>query len=104
MVLPAEDHNAVEGSYNSEFGELIASTVRTLPLGRSVQPSSSLRSDLPLPVAVQVRLEGLNRAASPSKGLASMRVPLLRITLCASPIWVQPEGAATDFHVLPAGS
>src|SRR4051812_37212431 len=104
MVLPAEDHSAVEGSYNSEFGKLIASTVRTLPLGRSVQPSSSLRSDLPLPVAVQVSVVGLNRAASVSIGLASMRVPLLRITVCASPMLLQPEGGATNFHVLPAGS
>src|SRR5690242_19210237 len=104
MVLPAEDHNAVAGSYSSELFRLMASTVRTWPLGSSVHPSSSLRSDLPLPVAVQVRLEGLNRAAWPSSGWASINVPLLRMTLCASPMRVQPQGGATEVQEFAAGS
>src|SRR5579862_8118265 len=53
-ALPALDHVPVDGLYSSVFGSPPTSTVKTFPLGNSVQPSSELPSCLPDPVIVQV--------------------------------------------------
>src|SRR5882757_3689972 len=91
-VLPAEDQTPLSGSKSSEFVPVKASTVKTFPLGSSVQPSSSLMSALPVTAAVQARVLASRRAASFVQQLASMNVPLASVVLSASPIVVQPAG------------
>src|ERR1700691_2142731 len=65
MVLPAVAHAPAEGVYISELGASSTSAVRTVPLGRSVQPSSALKSLLPVDdTACQVRVLGSSAAIS----------------------------------------
>src|SRR5271169_655004 len=78
--------------------------VSRLPVGRSVQPSSSFSSCLPVPVAVQVTGLRLVRIAScVVQQLASIILPLGNTTLWASPTVLQPVGAASEAHVLVCG-
>ena len=87
--------------------------VRTLPLGRSVQPSSSNRSNLPVPVGVQVRVRGSSSADSlPAlQQLDCMYVPFASTVAWASPMVcgngpkpVKNGGGATGVQVLASGS
>ena len=80
------------------------STVRTFPLGSRVQVSSSLMSNLPLPVAVHVKFDGLKSAAWRVTAWASIICPLLNTMLEASPIEPQPVGGLTVVQVLATGS
>src|SRR5947208_9700378 len=60
-VLPAEVHLPVDGEKISDAVRLdgrLASTVRILPFGKRVQPSSSKMSALPEPHGVQVSVLG----------------------------------------------
>ena len=55
--------------------------MRTFPFGSRVQPSSSLMSNLPVPVGVQVNVMGLKSAAWRVIALASIICPLLNTML-----------------------
>ncbi len=95
---------------SSVVGVSHVSIVSSWPLGSSVHPSSSLGSFLPVPGSVvQFRPLALSSASVVVRiGLdevqfwhawESMKVPLASTSLCASPMFVQPAGGATDCHV-----
>ena len=69
--------------------------MKTVPSCRSVQPSSSLMSNLRAPVGVQVIVLGFSSACCLVSASASMYVPFGSTTLCASPIFAHPFGGDT---------
>ena len=89
------------------------SSVSSWPLGSRVQPSSSLGSFLPVAgITFHVRVFALSNASSTVRsgfvrqvwhGCWSMKVPLARTSLAASPMFVQPGGGATEAQVLVSG-
>src|ERR1700722_18926025 len=113
-VFPANDQFRLVGVNSSVVGVSQVSTVRSLPFGSRLQPSSSLGSFLPCPgMTSQFRPVALKSASSVVRlGLwevqswhawDSMKVPLASTSPCASPIFVQPPGGVTDCHLLLTG-
>src|SRR5690349_12843024 len=94
IVLPAVDQLFVAKLKRSEFGALFTSMVRTVPSGRRVQPSSALKSALPVPGStVHVKALGFNAAICLVSLLPTTKVPLGSTTEGESPMYVQVEGA-----------
>ena len=112
-VLPANDQVWVAGLYSWVSPGAQRATVSTWPFGSRVQPSSSLGSSLPVAgITRHVRFLALSSASSTVKsgfvrqvlhGCWSMKVPLARTSLAASPMFVQPGGGATEAQVLVTG-
>src|SRR4051812_17848556 len=76
-----------------------------VPFGRSVHPSSSNGSILPVPArAVHVSVTGSNFAIRLSIGLARMNAPDGNTVHCASPIVFQPAGGARTDQLFATGS
>src|SRR6202021_3582640 len=105
-VFPALTHFPSSRMYFSACFPLVVSTVKTVPSGNKVQPSSSYESCLFLPVIDQENVWRSNKAAAGGKlqQLASMKVPSGRMTLSASPVEFQPPGGATLIHLLASGA
>src|SRR5581483_4825576 len=113
-TFPANDQLRLTGLNSSLVGVSQVSTVSRLPFGSSVQPSSSFGSFLPCPDRFsQFRPVSLNRAWLVLRtGLEvvqfwhawdRMNVPLASTLLCASPMFAQPPGGATERHLLVTG-
>src|SRR2546423_13876276 len=101
IVLPAVIHVWLERKYLSELGAFLTSKVKIVPSGRSVQPSSELKSLLPVKAsAVQVRVTGSSAAICISSFLPTRNLPSGRTTDCESPIKSQPAGGASEVQVL----
>src|SRR5579859_2472093 len=77
-----------------QLGFCQASTINTFPLGRSVNPCSSVA--LVVLVDVTQLLGPLNSAVSDKQQLACRYLPLPRITLWASPMLGHPDGGAFE--------
>src|ERR1700688_918764 len=105
MVLPALTHLFSEGMYRSECGALDTSKVKTDPSGISVQPSSALRSFLPVALrSVQARVAGSNSAKRVSNLLPNKKWPFGKTADGESPIKPQPLGGSCFVHVSFTGS
>jgi flavin-dependent dehydrogenase len=84
---------------------LRTSSVRTEPSGRRVQPSSALKSLLPVPGStVQVSVFGFSSAILFISLLPTMKMPLGSTTEGESPMYFQLAGAGRFVHVFAAGS
>src|SRR5271165_7008376 len=87
IVLPAVFQDFAESVKISEFGACFTSAVRTVPFGNSVQPSSALKSLLPVPdITVQVRVFGFSIASVFSSLLPTRKFPLGRTSDGESPM------------------
>src|SRR5579872_2446408 len=105
IVLPALSHFCCEESYLSECGALDTSKVRTVPSGMSVQPSSALRSFLPVELSsVHVRVAGSSSAIRRSNLLPNRKWPFGRTVDGESPIKPHPLGGCCMVQVFFAGS
>src|ERR1700730_14119081 len=105
IVLPAVVHFLLANTKRSEFGACFTSSVRTEPSGRRVQPSSALKSLLPLPGStVQVSVFGFSSAILFISLLPTMKMPLGSTTDGESPMYFQLAGAGRFVHVFAAGS
>src|SRR5882757_9402280 len=104
-VLPAEIHFNFVGKYRSAWGAAFTSNVRMVPLGMRVQPSSALKSFLPVEGrAVHVMVAGSRAAISLVNLLPRTNRPFGNTTEGESPIVVHPVGGATLVQVLVLGS
>src|SRR5438876_6662369 len=93
----------------SECGASCTSQVKTVPSGKSVQPSSALKSLLPagpvrpVPTAVQVSEVGSNTATRLSSLFPIKNLPSGTTADGESPIKSQPVGGGSDVHVFATG-
>src|SRR5438105_9324263 len=105
IVLPAVCQVWISGKYLSEFGAPFTSQVKTVPSGKSVQPSSELKSNLPVcSRRVQVRVTGSKAASCWSSFLPSNHLPSGRTHDCESPIKAKPSGGGRSAQVFVSGS
>jgi hypothetical protein len=114
--VPALDHTRVAGSKTSVVRVVqalfLTSTLRTLPLGRSVNAASELASIRPFPpVVVHFNVAGSRIASSSAlaEGAApTIQRPSASTTAGASPIWAQspapPDGGEVVVQVFCCGS
>src|SRR5436853_6678890 len=114
-VTPALDHPRIAGSNISALCVVdaggITSTLRTLPLGRSVNPASACPMILPGPlgiVQVNVAASKIASAVVNEPESPSSQRPSASTSLGASPIRYQspapPFGGETIVHVFATGS
>src|SRR3977135_1062416 len=105
LVLPAVTHLEFMGRYRSAWGADFTSKVRMVPLDIRVQPSSALKSFLPVEArAVHVMVAGSSAAISLVSLLPRTNRPIGNTTEEESPIVVHPVGGATMVQVLALGS
>src|SRR5271165_2410442 len=105
IVLPAVSHIFREGKYRSELGAFFTSKVKTEPSGSRVQPSSALKSLLPLELTVDhFSVAGSSKRICLVSLFPIRNLPLGRTTEGESPMKFQPLGGATEVQVLAFGS
>src|SRR5271163_3943451 len=101
MVLPAVAHFFSVGKNLSELGAFFTSSVRMVPSGMSVQPSSALKSLLPGAFPwVQCMVLGLSAATFLTSLSPIKNVPSGKTEEGESPMYDQPGGGVSGVHTL----